>query len=86
MVLFAKSMIVFSVLVFLVGLIKPKWVLFWMKAPDRLVATSLGLLLFMASFTGFSELTRVPHKAKDAKPAATRSVDDQNELKLDRGM
>ena len=49
-----------SVLVFLIGLIKPKWILFWMKEPDRLWASSVGLLLFMASVTLYSEIRMKP--------------------------
>jgi hypothetical protein len=86
MVLFAKIMIGVSILIFLVGLIKPKWVLFWMKEPDRLTTSTIGLFLFMASVTGFSELT-MKHKTpeqREREHRQERSADDQNELQLDR--
>ncbi|GAB6047975.1 hypothetical protein JCM19379_18020 [Methyloparacoccus murrellii] len=80
-------LVALSPVVFLVGLVKPKWILFWMKEPDRLWASSLGLVMFMATFTAYSEM-RVRHKAAlDAAIKQQRergSPDRQNELQLDR--
>ncbi|BBA36670.1 uncharacterized protein sS8_4746 [Methylocaldum marinum] len=83
MLIFLKCLVAVSILIFIVGLIKPKWILFWMKQPDRLTATSLGLLLFMASWTGIAKLTLKPKPPEHARPSE-RSVDDQNTLQLDR--
>jgi hypothetical protein len=86
MVLAMQILIVLSILIFLIGLIKPKWVLFWMKEPDRLWATTLGLFLFMGSFTAYSEM-RLRHKQAQAKgtaPTQERSLDNRNELQLSR--
>lgn len=83
MLIFFKSLVALSILIFIVGLIKPKWILFWMKQPDRLIATSLGLLLFMASWTGIAKLTLKP-KAPQAVQHSERSVDEQNTLQLGR--
>lgn len=82
MVVFMKVLVGLSVLIFLVGLIKPKWVLFWMKKPDRLTASTLALLLFMAAWTGIAKLTLKPKPPVDAQ--AHRSADDQNSLDLGR--
>lgn len=83
MLIFLKSLVVVSILIFIVGLIKPKWILFWMKQPDRLTVTSLGLLLFMAAWTGIAKLTLKPKSPQHAQHSE-RSVDDQNTLQLDR--
>ena len=84
MVLATQILIVLSILIFLIGLIKPKWVLFWMKEPDRLWATTLGLFLFMGSFTAYSEM-RLRHKqAQPGAPTQERSLDNRNELQLSR--
>ncbi|MDD5036467.1 MAG: hypothetical protein PHE55_17115 [Methylococcaceae bacterium] len=73
-----KALVVLSVLILLIGLIKPKWVLFWMKKPDRLLVTIIALPLFMAAFTGYTELTVKP-KPKTEKQ---RNLDEINELNL----
>ncbi|MGX2039236.1 hypothetical protein ACWJKU_03760 [Methylocaldum sp. MU1018] len=83
MLIFLKSLVGVSILIFIVGLIKPKWILFWMKQPDRLMATSVGLLLFMASWTGIAKLTLKP-RAPGAPHQSERSIEEQNTLQLDR--
>jgi hypothetical protein len=77
MLIFLKVLVLLSLLMLVVGLIKPKWVLFWMRNPDRLLVSIIALLLFMASWTGIASLTLTP-KAKDA----TESTRDRNELDL----
>jgi hypothetical protein len=56
LVAFTTVMIGFSFLILLVGLIKPKWVLFWMKEPSRLVVSTVALLMFMVFFTWHTSL------------------------------
>lgn len=83
--------VVVSPLVLIIGLIKPKWVLFWMKEPDRLWATSVALFLFMGSFTAWSEM-RMPrkhaqqreHEMEMQQQKKPGSPDSQNDLQLDR--
>lgn len=79
MLITLKIVALLSVLILVVGLIKPKWILFWMKQPDRLTVTALSMLLFMASWTAIAKLTLKPRE-----PGATqeRSLDEQNELPL----
>lgn len=87
MVIFLKATAALALLIFVIGLIKPKWILFWMKEPDRLTATTIALLLFMASMTGLAKLTLKPKPTQtheQEEPKKHRSVDDQNELQLDR--
>ncbi len=79
MVIALKILALLSCLIFIVGLIKPKWVLFWMKQPDRLTVTTVALLLFMASWTAIAKLTLKP---KELGATQERSVDEQNELPL----
>jgi hypothetical protein len=84
MIFAIQILAVLAVVIFLVGMIKPKWVLFWMKEPDRLWASSLGLFLFMAAVTAYSEI-RLKHKAPQVRePAQERSADQRNELQLGR--
>ena len=77
-------LVALSPVVFLIGLVKPKWILFWMKEPDRLWASSVGILMFMATFTAYSEI-RLKHKSpQEGAPQRQVSPEKQNELQLDR--
>ncbi len=81
---FVLLLVALSPVVFLIGLVRPKWILFWMKEPDRLIASSVGLLMFMGTFTYYSEL-RVQHKAEQevAQGASKeRSPEQSNDLHL----
>lgn len=81
---FVLLLVALSPVVFLIGLVKPKWILFWMKEPDRLMASSIGILMFMGTFTYYSEL-RVQHKAEQelAQGASKeRSPEQSNDLHL----
>jgi hypothetical protein len=64
----------------IIGLIKPKWVLFWMKEPSRILVSGIALLIFMASMTGYSQLTVHP------KPKSERdsTQDETNAINLGR--
>ena len=84
MLKFVLLLVALSPVVFLIGMVKPKWILFWMKEPDRLMASSVGLLMFMGTFTYYSEL-RVQHKAEQelAQGASKdRSPENSNDLHL----
>lgn len=80
MLIFLKVLVAVSALILIIGLIKPKWVLFWMKEPDRLTITALAMLLFMASWTGIAKLTMKPKE----RGAMNRSAEESNELQLER--
>lgn len=70
LVALSTIMIAFSLLYLLVGMIKPRWVLFGMREPNRLVVGAVALLLFMASFTWHSMLV---FPKKSAGNVQTRS-------------
>ena len=73
-----KALIVLSIIILIIGLIKPKWVLFWMKEPTRIMASSIALNLFMASVTGYSQFTVKPKP----KTERERTQDELNNLNL----
>lgn len=45
----------YTVLFFAVGMIKPKWALFFLKNPTRFPITVIGLIGFMVAMTLFGE-------------------------------
>lgn len=74
LVAFTTVMIGFSFLVLLVGLIKPKWVLFWMQEPSRLIVSAVALVMFMIFFTWHTTLT-IP--AKGGSVSQSKKAPDQ---------
>jgi hypothetical protein len=80
MLIFLKVLVAVSLLILIIGLIKPKWVLFWMKQPDRLTVTALAMLLFIISWTAIAKLTLKPRE----RGAMDRSAEESNELRLER--
>lgn len=81
-VLLFKILVGFSAVYLIIGLIKPKWVLFWMKQPDRLTVSSIALLLFMGGWTGIAKLTLKPKEQQQRYEEQHGSRDDQNVLQL----
>ena len=80
MLLALKVLAAVSVLVFIVGMIKPKWVLFFMKQPDRLTVTALAMILFMSAWTGIAKVTLKPKDRAVDRP----STEDSNRFPLTR--
>ena len=77
-----KTLVVLSIIILILGLIKPKWVLFWMKEPNRILVSCIALLMFMGAMTAWSEFTVTP-KPK-SKSERQRTQDELNELNLGR--
>lgn len=73
-----KALVVLSILILIIGLIKPKWVLFWMKEPNRILVSCIAIALFMGSLTGYSHFTVKPK----AKTERERTQDELNDLNL----
>jgi len=73
-----KALVVLSILILIIGLIKPKWILFWMKEPNRIMVSGIALLLFMGSMTGYTQLTVQPKQ----KTERQRTQDEINDLNL----
>lgn len=71
MVFLFQILILVSVFILVVGLIKPKWILFRSKNPDRFWIMVIALLWFMASFTGYGELLR---REKEPEEIADKPV------------
>lgn len=83
MMAFLMILVPISFVVFTIGLVKPKWILFWMKEPDRLWASSVGLLIFMAGVTVYSELRLKPRALQSQGQHHEQSREDRNQLNMD---
>jgi hypothetical protein len=82
MITLLQILIVLILLILVIGLFNPRWVLFWMKSPDRLTLSSLCIIAFMAAVTGYSKLKLTP-KQPTAEHHQQRSDDERNALPLD---
>ncbi len=54
----AINLIIIAVFVFIIGMIKPKWIFFWLEKSDRLQVVMLTAAIFMAGATLFGQATR----------------------------
>jgi len=72
-----KALVVLSILILVIGLIKPKWVLFWMKEPSRVLVSGIALVLFMSSMTGWSHFTVKP-KPKSERERTQEEINNLN--------
>ncbi len=41
------SLVLLAFVIFVIGMFKPKWILFWMDNPNRLIVTAVAMALFM---------------------------------------
>jgi len=57
---------IWTLVFFIVGMIKPKWPLFFMKKPDRFLILVISTVLFMVSATLFGEGNRQKALAEKA--------------------
>jgi len=55
MILASINILILSVLILLVGMIKPKWLLFWMDNPGRMPIAWIAVVLFMVGVVLFGE-------------------------------
>ncbi len=55
LIYYSFNIAILSVVILIVGLIKPKWTFFWMDNPGRLPTIVLSMALFMTAAVMFGE-------------------------------
>ena len=69
----------------IIGLIKPKWILFWMDHPTRFgvvtLVTAFAILIFMVAWTIYAVMYLKP---KEKGVMQDRHAEEQQEIRLDR--
>lgn len=55
MMVWSINLFVLAIGLFIVGMIKPKWILFWMEKPGRMPIGILSVVLFMVGAVMFGE-------------------------------
>ena len=63
---------IYTIVFFIVGMIKPKWPLFFLKKPDRFLVLIISTVFFMISATLFGEGHRQNMQKQEAKQTATQ--------------
>ena len=65
----------FTAIFFLLGMIKPKWPLFFLKEPSRFMILMITPILIMITVTMFGEGTRREKEAKALKESPAKVVE-----------
>ena len=74
MVLAAINLGILTILFFVLGMIKPKWPLFFMKNPGRFSILVITTILFMITVTLYGEGLRREKMEKEDKQPITQST------------
>jgi dipeptide/tripeptide permease len=71
LIYYSFSLLILSVLVLIIGLIKPKWIFLWMDNPGRMPVMIVAIVLFMIGMVMFGEGNKKlqQEKAQAANPA-----------------
>ena len=80
MIIWAFNLLLLAIGIFVVGLIKPKWLLFWMDQPNRYIIVGVSVILLMAAAILFGEGNRqnapLSEVVKTEKAVATEIPSD----------
>lgn len=75
MTVYAINLFILCVLVLIVGLFKPKWILFWMDNPSRLMIQAIAAVLFMGAAVLFGEGVKEKKAADQAAQPQAEKVE-----------
>ena len=70
------NLFVLAIGLFIVGMIKPQWILFWMDKPSRMPIVILSVVLFMCGAVMFGEANLEKQKETSEK---TQQMDQKKE-------
>ncbi|NOQ12897.1 MAG: hypothetical protein GQ583_00245 [Methyloprofundus sp.] len=80
MIIWAFNLLLLAIGILVVGLIKPKWLLFWMEQPNRYIIVGVSTILLMAAAILFGEGNRqnspLSEVVKTEKSTATEIPSD----------
>ena len=80
MIIWAFNLLILAVGILIVGLIKPKWLLFWMEKPNRYIIVGVATILLMSAAILFGEGNRqnspLSEVVKKEKAATTEIPSD----------
>ncbi len=76
MMVWSINLFVLAIGLFIVGMIKPQWILFWMDKPSRMPIVILSVVLFMCGAVMFGEANLEKQKETSEK---TQQMDQKKE-------
>ena len=77
MMVWAINILLLSVIFLIVGMIKPKWLLFWMDKPGRMPIILLSSVLFMIGAVMFGEANLAKQQeVTKLKPEINKTTED----------
>jgi hypothetical protein len=77
MMVWAINILLLSVIFLIVGMIKPKWLLFWMDKPGRMPIVLLSSVLFMVGAVMFGEANLAKQQeVTNQKTEISKTTDD----------
>ncbi len=76
MMVWSINLFVLATGLFIVGMIKPQWILFWMDKPSRMPIVILSVVLFMCGAVMFGEANLEKQKEKSEN---TQQMDQKKE-------
>ncbi len=76
MIVYAINLFILSILILIVGMIKPKWLLFWLDNPGRMPILWISILIFMIAAVLFGEGNRQKRlkEAEIAQQSVTKEM------------
>ncbi|MGR9071494.1 MAG: hypothetical protein ACU833_00355 [Gammaproteobacteria bacterium] len=66
MISVAITLMIFTLLFLIIGLIKPKWIFWWSKNPERFWIIVISVVMIMVTVTLFGEGVKRKHEADQA--------------------
>jgi hypothetical protein len=75
MILAAINLALVTILFFLIGMINPKWALFFLDKPDRMIVLAITAVLTMVSITMYGEGHRRSTLAQEVQIAAPKEAE-----------
>ena len=78
MMVWSINLFVLAIGLFIVGMIKPQWILFWMDKPSRIPIVILSVVLFMCGAVMFGEANLEKQKENSE---ITQQLDQKKEGK-----
>ncbi|MGY6275814.1 hypothetical protein [Methylomonas sp. MgM2] len=79
LIYYSFNIFILMLVVFGIGMYKPKWILFWMDKPSRMPIVFIAAILFMIAAVMFGEGNKqlAEEKAQQAKQQTSRPFDTE---------
>lgn len=79
MIYYSINILILSVLVLIVGMIKPKWIFLWMEKPGRMEVAMIASVIFMIAAVMFGEGNKQMQQEKAQKETQQQTAQPAND-------